>query len=181
MTVFLEGSNNGEPIHGKNNRLLTDALSQGPLEQAADRGDAAIFHSAYSATGGQEVIYIKNDEPDRDLHLSRIILFSDTATVWDMIHVTSATAAGGTALVYRNPNLKEKNNHLHTSFGSATVTGSLSGDPLFSWSTIADVTLQEFLEGALVLGKDDAVAITMVTGAPGVMKATILGFWDLPG
>lgn len=180
MPTTLVGGNTNAPIHEKNNRLFTDALSQGPLEEAAERGDAASFLSAYSATGGQEVIYIRNDEPDRALHISRLFLFSDAASVWNLFQVTSATAAGGTALVYRNPNLTEGNNRSHTSFGSADVTGSLTGDRLFAFTSLADVMISPFLEGALVLGKDDAIAITLVTGAPGVMQATILGFWDLP-
>ncbi len=178
MGFFLEGANNGEPIHGKNNHLLVDALSQGPLEHASELGDAASFHSAYSATGGQEVIYIKNDEPDRLLHLSRFFLFSDAASVWDLFEVTSATAASGTALVYRNPNLSKPANRSHTSFGSASVAGSLTGNRLFSFTTLADVESKPFLEGSLILGKDDAIAITLVT--TGVMQATVLGFWALP-
>ena len=178
MSVTLEGAQSGDPIHDKDNRLLVDSIAVGPLEHASEapRGDAAYFVSTYTATGGQEVISIKNDESAKKLHITRLFLASTAQTIWTLFETTSATAAGGTALTYQNPNLTSGTNNSVTAFGNAEVTGSLTGNTLGLFSTTAEVMAQIFLEGSLILGKDDQIAIT--ADVNGTVIVTIIGFWD---
>lgn len=176
MSLVIVGGQSNDPIHEKNNRLLVDAIAVGPLEHASeDEGSAAFFVSTYAATGGQEVISIQNDEPSDVLHITRVFLASTVQTIWTLFEITSGTP-GGTVLTYQNPNLSSGTAKSVTAFGNASVTGSLSGNNLGIFSSLADAQLQLFLEGSLILGKDDAIAIT--ADATGTVYVTVIGFWD---
>jgi len=147
------------------NRLRTDGVSEGPLEHASEKGDAAYFYSTYSASTGEEVISIKNGEADKSLRITRIIFGCDANCRFDVFEVTSGTAAG-TTLTYQNPNLDSGTVHSGTFFGNASVTGSLSGNILSSIFCLANTTTQVFIEGSLQLSNGDEIAITVTGSSP---------------
>ncbi len=158
------------------NRLLTNATAKGPLEEAAGLGNAAYFHSTFAlGTTNVECIYIQNTETDLNLHISRLQASNSVDTIWTLFEVTSATAAGGTGLTAQNPKLSSGVARSNNSFGGASVTGSLSGNTLLSWSTLAKTTEHIFLEGSLILGNTDAIALT--ADADGTVHVTVEGFW----
>lgn len=157
------------------NRLWTRGVTFGPLEDAAEEGDAGTFVSTFT-TGATniEVLSIQNDEQDLELHISRMQVSASVNGVWTLIETTSGTAAG-TPLVYANPNLTSGTVHSHTSFGNASVTGSLAGNSLGIWSNLASSQLDIFFEGAIVLGNGDEIALSF--SADGVVYVTMQGFW----
>lgn len=158
------------------NQLSTVSVARGPLEDAAAEGEAAFFVSTFATgTTNIEVIYIQNTETDQPLHITRFQFASSVDTVWTLFEVTSATAAGGTVLIAQNPQLTSGVARSNNSFGNASVTGSLSGNNLGIWSTLAKVTEHVFLEGALILGNTDAIALTASTD--GTVYVNIQGFW----
>ena len=63
------------------------------------------------------------------------------------------------------------------SFGDASVTGTLTGDSIALFNTLAEVTLPVYLEGAVILGNQSAIAVT--ADATGTVGVTILGFWEV--
>ena len=159
------------------NRLLVRSVSEGPLEAAAEDGEAAYFASTFATgTTDIEVLYIQNTETDKSLHITRFQLANSVNTIWTIFEVTSGTAAGGTALTAQNPKLSSGVARSNNSFGNASVTGSLSGNTLFIFPTLASVTEHLFLEGTLILGNTDAIAIT--ASADGTVHVNVQGFWD---
>ena len=143
-------------------------------------GSAAFFNSTDSATGGQEIIYIQNTEASEHLHIQRMTIQSDEASLWTLFQVTSATAAGGTALTYINPNLSSAVTKNVNAFGNASVTGSLSGTTLFAG--VITVALTDYtyeFDAAIILGNLDAIAITLTTGTTAVVFVHMQCFWAI--
>ena len=176
MTITRDPSTGKGQNVDEEGRALTAAVSSGPLEHASSHeGDAAIFYSSF-ATGGTdiEVISIQNDEDEKRFHITRLLLSSSVAQIWDLLEVTSGTPAG-TALVYVNPNFGSGVNNAHTSFGNASVTGSVAGTTFGKIQTLADVTKELFFEGVIILGKSDTFAIS--ASANGTVYVTVIGFW----
>lgn len=160
------------------NRLRTDGVSEGPLEHASDLGDAAFFYSSYSATAADEIISIKNGESAKQLHLTRMLITATGEALFTIFEVTSGTAAG-TTLTYQNPNLDSGTINSGTFFGNAAVTGSLSGNTLFTVGvSAASVQADIFLEGAVILANGDEIAITCDGSVTPYL--TVIGFWKLP-
>ncbi len=156
--------------------MHTDAVSEGPLEAASDKGNAAFFYSTYAATSGDVVLFIKSTEADLHLHITRFILTTTVDARFDVFEVTSGTAAG-TTLTYQNPNFDSGSERSSTLFGNAAVTGSLTGNTLFSISVLANTTVQSFIEGAIQLRNDDQIAVSVIGTSPTVY-VTIIGFWS---
>jgi len=169
---ILDGSGSGRLAKvDSQNRLVTAST---PTE--AEIGNAALWNSTYSATGGEEVLYIQNKESSRKLHITQMVISSSVASLWTLFQVTSATAAGGTALPYVNPNDDFGVTRAHNSFGNASVTGSLSGDTIIVGSIgVALIDYSYDFKGSVILGNDDAIGLTLTT--TGVPQVHLEGFW----
>lgn len=176
--AILDGTGKGNVARVDDQfRLHTDAIVTSPLEHASEHeGNAATWVSTYAATGGQEVLYIQNTEASRRLRISRLWLFSTVDTLWTLFEVTSSGAATGTGVTPVNINLGSGVINSENSFGNATVGGTLTGDNIALFNTLAEVTLDTYLEGAVILGNQSAIAIT--ADATGTVGVTVLGFWE---
>ncbi len=176
MSVQLVGRNNDVADVNARGQLEVSSLSLAPMDYYSLRGQAAYWNSTYSATGGEEVLYIQNTEARR-LHIANLIISSTVASLFTLFKVTSATAAAGTALSPVNPDLSLGTPGQENSFGNASVTGGLSGDTLFVGSI--GIVLQDFsydFGGAIILGENDAVALTLTT--TGVPQVHMEGYWE---
>ncbi len=161
----------------EDNRLRTESISEGPLEAASQIGNAAYFYSSYAATGGDEVISIKNGEAEKGLHITRILITATGEALFTVFETTSGTA-GGTTLTYQNPNFDSGIRNNGTFFGNAAVTGSLTGNILFTVGVSgASVQTDIFLEGSLHLSNDDEIAITCDGSV--TIYVTVIAFWHM--
>ena len=176
--VKIQGAgNNNEANVNSKGRLEVAAFSEEAIQDATDIGNAYTISSTYSATAAQEVIYIQNTSATLHFHVTDIVAGSDANTLWTLFKVTSATAAGGTAITERNRRLSSSDNAPMNSFGDADVTGSLTGNALDRWYTLADTSAFIYpLRGGLRLDENDALAIT--ADANGVVAVTIAGFFS---
>ncbi len=173
----ITGRNNDIMDVSEDGLALVEAVIESAAEFHSERfGSAAYWNSTYSATGGQEVLYIQNTEGTQRLHITRMVISSSVASLWTLFKVTSATAAGGTALPYVNPSFSgvvKQNN----SFGNASVTGSLSGDTLLVGSIgVALIDYSYNFGGTVILGNTDAIALTLTT--TGIPQVHLEGYWD---
>ena len=162
----------------KDSELTIQGTTAGPLEHASIlRGRAGCISSTF-ATGGAdvEVIYIENGEPELRFHVTRFLLTASAAAVWTILEATGGTAAG-TSLTYQNPNLDSGVTKSLTAYGNAAVTGSVTGNILMQIGTAADAGTQLFVEGVILLGNGDKLAITCSANA--TVYVTVMGFWDL--
>ena len=173
MSVQLVGRNNDIADVNKNGLQLIESLSMDPMSYYAEKGQAALWTSTYSATGGEEVIYIQNTDP-RKLRLKQLMISTTVVSLFTLFKVTSTIVAGGTAVTPVNLDLGGGSAGLENSFGDASVTGSLLGDTIFVGS-MAVVKRDYLYPLELVLNENDAVALTLTT--TGVPQVQVKGYW----
>lgn len=177
-TVLKDGATGRTLRINPEGRAWVDAAIESQIERHSEsNGSAAYFYSTYSATGGEEIIYIQNTESEKKFHVTDVYMQSTVASLWTLIKVTAGLTAGGTALTYVNPSLSSGVVKQHNSFGNASVTGSIAGTTIFAGSIdkVAQVEHKEF-GGTIILGNSDAIAINLVT--TGVVHAQIHGYWN---
>lgn len=149
---------------------LTRAITESDFEHASDAdAEAYTLHSTYSATGGQEVISLKNPSEVKKLHVVNIVISTSASGVVTLFRVTSGTAAG-TIITPVNLNLG-KTVRAVTAFGNASVTGSLAGDVIDAQDIGTSLPYTFDLGGALILNQTNEIAITLTT--TGVVYVTI--------
>ncbi len=174
MSIQLVGRNNAVADVSEDGLQLVESLDLSPQAYHNRKGSGAYWNSTYSATGGEEVIYIKNDDP-RNLYITKLWISSAVASLYTLFRVTSGTAAG-TAITPVNAMLGGGTPGLESSFGNASVTGSLSGTTLVVGSigvALVDDGVNR-LDG-LVVPETEAIAITLTT--TGAFQAHIEGYW----
>jgi len=151
-----------------------DGTVEGPLEHASRHGEGVYISVTHTATADSDILSITNGEAAKDFHITRLLLNSAAQQTWRLFEVTGGTATG-TAVTYLNPNLISGIQNTLTIRGNADVLGALSGDTILLFDTIADVGANLFLEGSVILGNGDHVALNVDTA--GVVGVTVLGFF----
>ena len=142
-------------------RLKVRADSETDLNAAFNDGRGFVFHSTYSATGGEEIWYLKNDSA-KDIHVNRLVVSTSASGVFTVFHDTSGNTAGGTTMVGRNGRLGGADMLDVTAFGSASVTGSLSGDTIVAHD-VGTSTPWPFQLDDIVIPATHALVVTAAT------------------
>ena len=173
MTVIKSGQNGNTANVTDEGMLSVSSVSETSLEFASKSNNKAYsWVSTYAATGGEEVLSIKNNSTSDVLIIDEVVIGCSAASVFTMFEVTSGTAAG-TTLTAENLNLSSGNTAPVTSYGNASVTGSLSGTSIAIDGVTAGAFQTLDLKGSLVLGQNDEVAITSST--TGTVYVTVIG------
>lgn len=163
------------------NRLETATIAESPIQEATDDADAYTLSSTYSATGGQEVLYLRNDSLTQHMHLLHLDFSSAETSLWTFFGVTSTAAAGGTSGTVTNHrlNVTAATNFTSrgTAFGEAEVTGGLSGDRLYIRRVLANETGHIDFQGSVRLEQGDAVALTLATGTGNAVVVNLQFFF----
>lgn len=159
-------------------RLNVASVSENPIQDATDDGDAYTLTSTYSATGGQEVFSLKNDSASQHIHIHSLMVSSQEVSQWNLFKVTSGTAAGTTATV-TNLNLTSGKAFASrgTAKGEASVTGSLTGDRLLLFRAPADTPVYIPIFGSIRMEQGDEIALTLVTGTTNTIEAQLVFFF----
>ena len=174
----IEGNSGNLADVNDDKQLEVRAVTESDLEYASEaKGKAYSWSSTYAATGGQEVISIKNTSQTDCLIIDEIVVANSVASAFTLFEVTSGTAAGS-AITGQNLNLGSGNSAAATAFGGASVTGSLTGNTILLESVAANAGAILDLRGALVLGQDDEIALT--ASATGTVYVTIIGHYKAP-
>ena len=179
MAIIENGGSDGgfKAVVTRTGRLNVSARAN-PRIFYISRGDGQAFTwtSAFSADTGEEVIYIKNTSDTLNLYIDRITVGGLLAAVWTVFHVTGGTAAGGT-ITGKNLNLTSGTVAAATALGNVEVTGTLTGETLYTARSSATNSKDVDIADAIALGKNDELAITYV-GSTGLIEVTVTGFYD---
>lgn len=141
-----------------------------------DQAQCYTWSSTYSATSGDEVLYIKNDDSNRDLYIDNISFFSEAGRATFTLYEVTGTASG-TSITGSNLNLKSGNSADVTSLGNAAVTGITLGSVLDISASPDDTTTYVQFDGALILGFGDAIALSFA-GSSGTVGVTAFGYFE---
>ncbi len=145
------------------NRLQVNAVSSGRAHDRAEVGDSYYVTSSYSATGNDEIFYIKNDS-ELALHIDHMRISTDTAALFTVFKVTDGTAAG-TALTAVNNLFSSGKTAEATILGDTAVTGGLTGNAFHIDFINSNTDLRYGFDGSIILEKGDQLAITVDSNA----------------
>jgi len=167
-----------EEAQGSDGRINTSSrINTRSFYISRDDGQVYTFNSEFAANNGEEVIYIKNTSSTKKLHISSLILSAASEVDWDVFEVTSGTPAG-TTITGKNLNLSSSNDASATSFGDASVTGTLTGDTISHARSSSATTVILTYGSALILGQNDDIAVTYGSSSSGEINVTIQGFFE---
>ena len=173
MSVIKSGQNGNTANVNDQGQVEVASVSETSLEYASKTNKKAYsWVSTYAATGGEEVIYIKNDSTSDVLVVDEVVIGSSVASIFTIFEVNSGTAAG-TVLTAGNLNLSSGNTAPSSAFGNASVTGSLTGMTVAVDGVVAGGFETLDMKGALVLGQNDEIAVT--ASATGTVYVTVIG------
>ena len=173
MAIIKSGDNGNVANVTDEKKLEVAAVSESSLEFASKSNSCAFsWVSTYAATGGDEVISIKNTSTSKALIIDEVVVGCSAASVFTLFHVTTGTAAG-TVLTARNLDLSSGGTAPDTAFGNASVTGGLSGTTVAIDGVTAGMFEPLDLKGSLVLRQNDEIAIT--SSVTGTVYVTVIG------
>lgn len=162
----------------KEHHILARAVSSTDYEHAAEANEQAFILTSTFATGGSDIeaIALQNDDTQLEMHIDRIYVSSSVATLWTFGE--SSGTLGGTTATPVNTRPKSGVTATATAYGNAAVTGQTIGSVLAIGHTPASgLGLFDF-GGAIILQKDDRVALT--ASANGTVAVTIEFHMDDP-
>jgi len=156
------------------NRLRTYSVVENEMSHVSENDGLAFSWTivGYNYTAGDTILLVRNDS-DKDLHIQKVMYGSDAATKVQIHRPANATLAG-TAVVGVNANSKSGNVAEATAY--ANETGTVQGDILCEDYVAAGQQKEKDMGGAVILGKNDCIAIDLVTVGTDCM-ATITGFY----
>jgi hypothetical protein len=166
-----------------NNNLHTFAINRGEIMEVSIRdGESYNFGSnGYVDIGVTDteygMLYVKNTNASKNLHIESIRTCGTTAQKWRMYKdVTAGTLVSNqTAGLNQNINLVSANTASATVYaGSGTVT---DGTMIEHWINDAGHSDIEY-KGALILGTNDTVALSVEMPASGDVCCRIQGYYE---
>ncbi len=179
MAIIQDGGNaNPAAQTSLDGRLNVSSRSDSrAYYNSRDLEQTYFWTSSYSATTGDEIIYIKNTSPTLNLYIKSVVVGGVLTGLFEVIHVHDGTATG-TTITGKNPNLTSGNAAAATAFGNAAVTGTLTGERIAIIRTIATDSLSIEIHDTLILGQNDEIAVTY-TGGTSIVNVEIVVFFDI--
>lgn len=175
--MFIQdGTGSGQLAKVNDQNRLAVSASIFPKASLVARESAGTYTwtSSYSATSGDEIIYIKNTSKTQDLVLHHIICGCVNTATFGVFQVTGT--ASGTTITGTNTNLTSSLDADATSYGDAAVTGLTIGDRVHFRRVGANDSKAIDTQDAVILGLNDAIAVTY-TGSTGVADIEIMGYY----
>jgi len=157
---------------------LNVSSKNAPRAYYISRDDAECYTwtSSYSASTGDEIIYIQNDSKTKDLYIDQINVGAVASSGLFTVYQATGTATG-TIITGVNLNLTSGNVAAATAKGNASVGGAAIGDRIISVRCATGAGQVINLENALILGFNDAIIVTYV-GSTGIADIAIRGYYE---
>jgi hypothetical protein len=178
MSIKIEdgtGTGATTKVNAKNRLDVSAAsFSEAHLVSALD-AQTYVWSTSYSASTGNEVLYIKNTSKTKKLIIAEITVGGVLTGLFELFQVTGT--ASGTSITGKNINLSSSNTADATALGDASVTGLTIGDRIALVRTPANTHCKIDLQDALILGLNNAIAITY-TGSTNTVDGYLLGYYE---
>ena len=170
--VKISGSNNAELVEATDHALKVRELSE--FHQAALNGDAYAFFASYDITAADTLLYVCNNDAQKELCIEKMFFSSDVVTSIEVgCHVTSGTPTGN-AVVPTNLNRRSAKLANATCISDQTEAHALLN--VLTVSTGVGTPIQVDVGGAIVLGLNDCISVDVIAET-GVASATIWGYF----
>lgn len=168
------GAQNEAAVNGEN-QLIVRAITEPDIEFVSEEGFAFTWSSSDAAAAAEESIYIENSDNLRELHISEVWCSGSADALWELVAVTSGTAAG-TAITAKSMNRQFSVLPQGTFLGNAAVTGSVDGDVLMFKEALANIAINIAPVGGVILGIGNAIAVRQ--DATNNVNITVVGFYE---
>ena len=145
-----------------------------------DDGEAYSITSADSPSAANEYnLFFKNKSPTKNFVITEFLLTSAILTIFKISTVTDVTAATGATIVPVNLNITSGNTADATCLGNGAVANLVEKDVIYTIAVGPDEWEHYATHGALILGKDDAIAVEYDVGAGSdTIAITMIGYFD---
>jgi len=155
-------------------RLSVACVTENEIaHQSRVHGLAYTWTHSYNYAAADTILALRNDSTTQNLIIDRIIIASDTTTAVT-VHSPSGTTFTGTAVTGVNLNRQSGNVALATAKGDET--GNTQANVIFENIILANAPIIMPVEGAIILGYLDELAVDFVTvGTLGAV--TFRGFY----
>jgi hypothetical protein len=141
-----------------------------------NHGKSFSWQHYYNYAAGDTILWLRNDSQTENLIIDEFVFCSDAVTQI-IVHFPEDTTQAGTAVTGVNMNRKSGNVAAATAIGDET--GNTQGEILGSAFIPANMAANFKLQGAVVLGYLDEVAVDFVTvGTMGI--ANFRGYYHNP-
>jgi len=179
--MLIEDPKSGGKADVRNSALRVSTASA--IHEASLKGDAYAWNSvSYDAAAADTLLLVANDSSTQLLVIESIYFYADAATAVD-IHFPAKATWTGTAVV--GVNLNRASSKVADATAITDETGQASQGPIWITLHTAELTtaqeeIQYHVNGAIILGKDDAIGIDGVADLA-AYEATIIGYFiDIP-
>jgi hypothetical protein len=180
----LDGKGRGYNAEvNSDNQLSTRAVSISALHQASLNGEAFAWNAVtYDPDAADTLLLVRNDSSTKYLVIDKIYVRCDTATAVDVHLVTANFTAAGTAVT--GVCLNKASATVADATAKADETGNTQGDIILTAYLHLAVNAQATtsvaqmidLEGAVILGDDQAIGVDLVTASTAA-ECTIIGHY----
>jgi hypothetical protein len=169
------GDGKGVAVTDSNRLSVAASTSSDTHRVSVEDGQTYLWTSSFSADTGEEVIYIKNTSTTSVLTIDKVTVNSVLTGLFELYQVTGTAA--GTSITGINANLTSNNVAAATAFGNAEVTGLTIGNriDMARIPALGRATME--LNDVLILGLNDAIAVTY-TGSTGIVDLIITGYYE---
>ncbi len=162
-------------------QLETFSISVDEFENVSARSRLSFAWSLVpkNSDNGDTVMLVRNDSSDLVLHISHIITQSDLNTMVQ-IHTTDGAAFTPTGLAVVGVCLNRTGPRDADATAIGDETQNAQGNIIWQHEIIADIPTFIDLHGAVLLGKNQSIAIDYTTGSTALCTATVYGFYAIP-
>lgn len=184
-----DGTGSGKAVKvSEDHRLHTISLIEYPIEAFSHNGDvysvASDFVSLTNIATYTGLLYIAKSTTDRVIHFESIRTSSSQTTQWQMIKnpTTGTLISGGTVINPVTLNFSSGK----TSIGTVKVTTAgagltiTDGTLVGQWRTGVDGLHVALLQGSLILGAGNSMALTCLPFTNPTTVASTITFWEEP-
>lgn len=175
--VIKDGTGTGKNLKiTDKNMARTYSVSEREIAYTSEvEGQTYSWTAAYDYTGGDTILWLRNDNTEFDLVIEKIVMASDTTTRFTM-HGPSDTTAAGTDITGVNQNRRSNNTALATA--KQDETGNTQGDIIGEGIILQNTTIPAEIDGAIVLGYLNEIGIDfLTTGTFG--SVSIVGYYHV--
>ena len=145
----------------KENRFQTYATTETEISHESESNRRAYtWAGSYDYDAGDTIMLVKNTSSTTNLIIEKILVSSDTTTEI-VIHFPKDTTLAGTEVT--GVNLNRSSNNTAEAIAYRDETGNTQGNIMGSAMVMANTTVFIPMDGAVVLGIGDEIAVDFVT------------------
>ncbi len=170
--------NKAEVTSGNELKVRSDSNTRGAVVSETDE-QTYVWTSSYSATNGDEVIFVKNLSKTKRLFIDEIVVGSVLGALFEVFDATGTSTQAGTGSTGQNLNLGSGNTPDSSSMGNAAVTATTLGNRIGLVRVGTDETHELNYANELIMTQNASIAVSVTTTAASVINVSLHGYFDV--